>query len=138
LGEAIKSKPLFEEEIGVIGMEIGHPIAISKGEHVEVATYALPIVKFGQRNEDRNLVNMDVNYGSEDLPMHGNKKGSPCGETKEITNVFKGIVQYSNSREEGGTSDIQMLEVKRAKGSTYAFAHKKLRRDGTKKKKIVN
>jgi hypothetical protein len=106
LGEAIESKPLLEEETGVINMEIGHPIAIPKGEHVEVATYALPIVEFGHRDEDSNLTNMDAEYGSEDLRMHDNKKGSPCGETKRTSNVFKGIVQYSDLGEEGGISDI--------------------------------
>lgn len=54
--------------------------------------YALPIVEFGHRNEDNNPTSMDANYGSEDLPMHGNKKGSPCGETKGIANAFKGII----------------------------------------------
>lgn len=32
LGEAVESKPLLVEETNVIGMEIGHPIVIPKGE----------------------------------------------------------------------------------------------------------
>ncbi len=54
--------------------------------------YAFTIVEFGHRNEDNNPTSMDANYGSEDLPMHGNKKGSPCGETKGMANAFKGII----------------------------------------------
>jgi hypothetical protein len=57
-----------------------------------VVTYALPIVEFGHIDEDNNLASMDVDYGSEDLPMHGNKRSSPCGETKGIAIVFKGII----------------------------------------------
>ncbi len=57
-----------------------------------MVTYALPIVEFGHIDEDNNLASMDVDYGSEDLPMHGNKRSSPCGETKGIAIVFKGII----------------------------------------------
>jgi hypothetical protein len=62
------------------------------GSQIVGNIYALPIIEFGHRNEDNNLASMDANYGSEDLPMHGNKKGSPCGETKGIANAFKGII----------------------------------------------
>jgi len=119
------SKGIVQKKLGVIAMEIEDPpITNQKDQVPKVAILNTPLtikVELGDGNEGNVYENRDVNYESEDLPLFSKKKGLPCVQTKNIAHSFKqGVVEYSNSREEGGMSNLQVVEVKRPRWSTPA------------------
>ncbi len=54
-----------------------------------------------------------------------------------MVHVFKGIVQYSDSWEEGATNNIQMLEVKKPRDSICIPISKRLKGDRKRKQKMM-
>ncbi len=88
--------------------------------------------------EGSEYASKDVNYGSEDLLLFGKEKVLPCVQTNIVAHSFKqGVMEYSNSMEEGGMNDVQVVEVKRPRHSTRVLARKNLRRDWTTRKKLA-
>jgi hypothetical protein len=85
----------------------------------------------GKDNSD--YASKEFDYGNEDSPIFGKKKGFPCVPIKGMTHVVKVIVEYSDF-EEGG-SDLQMVEVKRPR--TRGPTCKNLKRAPKSKRKIV-
>jgi hypothetical protein len=85
----------------------------------------------GKDNSD--CASKELDYGSEDLPIFGKKRGFPSVPIKGMTHVVKGVVEYSNSKE--GGNNLQVVEVKRLR--TCGPTHKNLKRAPKSKKKIV-
>jgi hypothetical protein len=104
----------------VIAMEIEDPpITNQKDQMPKVAILDAPFtmeVEPRNGNEGNEYESRDVDYKCEDLPLFGKKRGLPCVQTKNIVRSFKqGVVEYSDSREEGGMSNLQVVEVKKTK-----------------------
>ncbi|CAM6028856.1 unnamed protein product [Sphagnum balticum] len=84
------------------------PTTIQENQVPKVVILSAPFTMEAEHGrEDGEYANKDVDYGSEDLPLLGKEKALPCLQINIIVHSFKyGVVEYSNSGEEDGMSDV--------------------------------